>query len=156
MTEDELYGLRVGVDLSKLRSIDLRQLGLRFVFGAVISVAAALIGLRFGHRAGGLFLAFPAILPATLTLIENEEGKRAAQTDAVGAVLGAIALACFAAVAVYLLPRAPLAVTLLAASAAWVAAATSLYYCVSYLLVVRRQRREAPDRPGVLPTGRTL
>ncbi len=38
--------------------------------------------MRFGPRVGGLFLAFPAILPATLTLLEKKEGKTKACADA--------------------------------------------------------------------------
>ncbi len=150
MSEDELYGLRIRVDARKLRSVNLKQMGLRFLFGAAISVIAALVGMGFGHRAGGLFLAFPAILPATLTLIQDEEGKRAAQTDSLGAVLGAVALALFAAIAMFLLPRLSLALSLLAASAAWVAGASALYYVVAYEITTRRQRR--PKTRGVRPS----
>ena len=47
----------------------------RFMFGAAISLLAGLIGMRFGPVVGGLCLGFPAILPASLTLIEKKEGK---------------------------------------------------------------------------------
>ena len=53
---------------------------------------AAIVSLVFEVRIGGVFLAFPAILPATLTLIEKEESRRKAEDDDVGAVLGAAAL----------------------------------------------------------------
>ena len=43
----------------------------RFLFGAGISLAAGLIGMKFGPVVGGVFLGFPAILPASLTLIEE-------------------------------------------------------------------------------------
>jgi len=47
----------------------------RFMFGAAISLLAGLIGMKFGPVVGGLCLGFPAILPASLTLIEKKEGK---------------------------------------------------------------------------------
>ncbi|MFI6737609.1 hypothetical protein ACIBI9_32190 [Nonomuraea sp. NPDC050451] len=61
---------------SKLRETPIRGMVVRFVFGALVSVAAGLVGLRWGPVAGGAFLAFPAILAATLTLIEEEEHRR--------------------------------------------------------------------------------
>src|SRR5947208_1761929 len=92
---------------------------LRFVFGCAISIAAALVGMRFGQRLGGLFLAFPAILPASLTLIEEEEGDDPASINATGAVIGGAALVAFAATAAWLLPRRPPLLALAAAAAVW-------------------------------------
>jgi hypothetical protein len=62
---------RVGFEWSKTRSVKPKELGLRFVFGAAIAAVAAMVGMLLGPKAGGLFLAFPAILPASLTLIEK-------------------------------------------------------------------------------------
>ena len=45
----------------------------RFVIGGGITVMAGLIADRFGPTVGGLFLAFPAIFPASATLIEKHE-----------------------------------------------------------------------------------
>jgi hypothetical protein len=75
-------------------------------------VVAGLIAARFGSVVGGLFLAFPAILRASATLVErrvrerkakaDEDGlphcRKAAACDAVGAALGSFGLAAFAAV----------------------------------------------------------
>ena len=46
-----------------LRDKKPKDYALRFLFGASISAGAALIGLKF-PLIGGMFLAFPAILPA--------------------------------------------------------------------------------------------
>jgi hypothetical protein len=73
------------------------EIALRFVFGGVITTAAGFVAERWGAGPGGLFLAFPAILPATLTLVKEYEGRAQAADDARGAVLGAVALAGFAA-----------------------------------------------------------
>ena len=83
----------VGFDWSKLRKASPSELLIRFVFGGGIALVAAISGSVFGPRFGGLFLAFPAVLPATLTLIEKKEGTTKAWADASGGVLGAIGLA---------------------------------------------------------------
>ena len=80
------------LDLSLLRGIRLRDYAIRFAFGGSISVLAALIAQWTTGRFGGIFTAFPAILLASLTLINEEDGKRATILDAQGAVLGAVAL----------------------------------------------------------------
>ena len=41
-----------------------------------MTVAAGLIAARFGPVIGGLFLAFPAIFPASATLIEKHVRER--------------------------------------------------------------------------------
>jgi hypothetical protein len=41
-----------------------------------MTVVAGLIAARFGPVVGGLFLAFPAIFPATATLIEKHVRER--------------------------------------------------------------------------------
>lgn len=116
-----------GASLSALRDVPLGHLAIRFGFGAAISAIAALVTIEGGPRLGGVFLAFPAILPATLTLIEEQESKRAAVDDDVGAVMGAAALAVFACLIWVLMPRLGAAATLAGAAASWVAAAAALY-----------------------------
>lgn len=69
---------------------------LRFVFGGLVTASAGLVAHRFGPVVGGLFLAFPAILPASLTLVKEHDGRRSAVNDARGARIGAVALAAFA------------------------------------------------------------
>jgi len=73
---------------------------------------AGFMAKRYGPTVGGLFLAFPAIFPASATMIENHEkrrkaelgmngtlrGRMAASIDASGAALGCVGLAGFAMV----------------------------------------------------------
>jgi hypothetical protein len=109
---------------------------IRFALGGAMTVIAGLIAARYGAVVGGLFLAFPAIFPASATLIEKHvregkekaglsgvrRGKEAAALDAVGAVLGSFGLAAFGLVIWLLFERsAPLALVL--ATAAWLAVA---------------------------------
>ena len=85
------------------------EYAVRFLFGGLITALAGIIAKKFGPEIGGLFLAFPAIFPASATLIEKHEKqekerlglkgtKRAADAvsvDAAGAAIGTIGLACF-------------------------------------------------------------
>jgi uncharacterized membrane protein (GlpM family) len=91
----------------------------RFGFGGAVTACTGLIAQRYGPSIGGLFLAFPAILPASLTLVERHDGRRDAADDARGSVIGAVALFVFAAVALLLVNVSPPALTLAAATAAW-------------------------------------
>ena len=99
----------------------------RFGFGGAVTACTGLIAQRYGPAIGGLFLAFPAILPASLTLVERHDGRRDAADDARGSVLGAVALLIFAAVPLLLVNVCPPALTLVAATAAWCAAAVALW-----------------------------
>jgi uncharacterized membrane protein (GlpM family) len=116
-----------GVKLGALRDVPLRDMGVRFAFGAGISATAGVVALLYGPRVGGVFLAFPAILPATLTLIEKEESKAAAEDDDVGSILGAVALVLFAGLAWFFFPRLGAPEALAVAGAAWLACALLLY-----------------------------
>lgn len=103
----------------------------RFVFGAAISLAAGLIGMKFGPIVGGVFLGFPAILPASLTLIEKKDGKEQASIDSLGAVLGAVAMIAFAVLVVLTASRWGVVVTLVVALVVWLAVAFALYALVA-------------------------
>lgn len=118
---------RPSLKLSRVRDVRGRDLGIRFAAGALTSIASGLLSLVLSPRIGGLFLAFPAILAASLTLIEEQEDSAEAREDARGAVLGGTALAVFAAVAALALGHLPGAVALLVAAAAWFAWALAGY-----------------------------
>jgi hypothetical protein len=117
----------VGFDWSKLSKASPGDIAIRFVFGASIALVAAVAGHFFGAKVGGLFLAFPAVLPATLTLIERKEGTTKAWADASGGALGAIGLAAFAVTATLLLRWYP-AAALLLALLAWALVSVGLYF----------------------------
>ena len=101
---------RIEAKLSSLKDIKAHEYAVRFLFGGLATVAAGLIARKFGPFIGGLFLAFPAIFPASASLIESHEKKRkakvgsdgrnrgrmAASLDAQGASLGCIGLMAFA------------------------------------------------------------
>ena len=100
----------IRMDLASLKETKPHEYALRFLFGGICTVLAGLIAKRYGPGLGGLFLAFPAIFPASASLIEGHEMKRkeqhgfdgtkrgrlAASIDAVGASLGCLGLLAFA------------------------------------------------------------
>jgi hypothetical protein len=102
--------MRVQVDFSTLRQTKWHEYAVRFLFGGLITVVAGITAKKFGPGIGGLLLAFPAILPASATLIEKHEkekkeslglngvarGRSAASIDAAGAAMGSIGLFVFA------------------------------------------------------------
>ena len=102
--------MRIRADISALRETTWREYAIRFVLGGAITVITGLLAARFGPVFGGLFLAFPAIFPASATLVEKHErekkqkagiwksirGRQAATLDARGAQMGSIGLMVFA------------------------------------------------------------
>lgn len=113
--------------LSALRTIRLRDYLIRFLFGGVISVIATLIGQWTTPRIGGIFTAFPAILLASLTLINHEDGQTASEEDAQGAVLGAMAFAVAAIVLTLTLDVLAGAIAILLSLGAWLVCSVGLY-----------------------------
>lgn len=111
---------RPALDARKITGVRPRELLYRFAAGALTSIVAGVLTLLFGSKVGGVFLAFPAILAASLTLIEREEDAPHAREDARGATMGGAALTVFALVAALAIGQIAGALALLAAAAAWV------------------------------------
>jgi len=131
---------------------------IRFALGGAITLIAGLLAKKFGPAVGGLFLAFPAIFPASATLVEKHEqqrkqqrgflgvkrGKDAAALDALGASLGSIGLLVFALFVWQVLPHQSPALTLTAAAVLWFVAAGCLWLMREY----RRRFFPATPQPG--------
>jgi len=100
----------------------------RFAFGGSLTAITGLIAHAWGPAVGGLFLAFPAILPASLTLVARHEGRAKAAREARGAVLGAVALGVFAITTSLLAVHASPVVTLTVATIAWLAVSVVLWW----------------------------
>jgi hypothetical protein len=123
----------IEVKLSAVKGTKPHEYLIRFLLGGSATVLAGLLAQRFGPGIGGLFLAFPAIFPATATLLESHERKRkerigcdgtvrgrmAASIDAAGAALGSIGLCAFAVVLWRLLPRHNAALVIAGAAVVW-------------------------------------
>lgn len=103
------------------------EYALRFVFGGLVTAGAGMVADAYGPGIGGLMLAFPAILPASLTLVKRHDGRAKAIDDARGARLGSAALVAFA-IPIWLGARDwPFAVVLALATVAWMAVAGGLW-----------------------------
>ena len=124
----------VRVRVGELRGNAPRQYLLRFAFGAGVSAAAALITAAIGYRIGGAFLAFPAILPASLTWIEREHGRGQAAAEAKGGQLGALGLIAFGLIAGVTLPRVAPSAALVLATTGWSVVAIGSYMSLRTLV----------------------
>jgi len=127
--------LRIHLNPAALRRTKWYEYAVRFLFGGLITVIAGLIAKEAGPRFGGLFLAFPAILPASASLIEKHErqkkehkglqgmrrGRQAASVDAAGAAMGSIGLVAFALWTSRFLPYQPATLVLGVATVLWFA-----------------------------------
>jgi hypothetical protein len=120
----------VAIEPGRLGDISWRDIAVRFVFGALTSALAGTVSVLAGAKWAGPFLALPAILAASLTLIADEESRKRAREDARGAVLGALALAVFALIGAVAFTHVPGGWVLALAAVAWLAAATGLYWVV--------------------------
>jgi hypothetical protein len=135
--------MSVRANLSAIKQTKPHEYLIRFCLGGAITVVAGLLAQRYGPEFGGLFLAFPAIFPASATLVEKHEqqkhrrlgvpgvanrGRKAAASDARGAVLGAIALIAFAVLTWQGLSHQTNAILVIAsASLLWLIVAVSLW-----------------------------
>jgi uncharacterized protein DUF3147 len=133
--------MKVQVNLSALAETRWYEYAVRFLFGGLVTVAAGIIARQFGPVAGGLFLAFPAIFPASATLIEKHEKekkrrvglngtKRAAQAvgvDAAGAAIGCIGLVAFASIVWQGMPNYSVSFVLTVATLTWLVLAVGFW-----------------------------
>jgi hypothetical protein len=116
--------------LGRLRPGDLL---IRFALGAAISIASGLVSLNLTARFGGSFLAFPSILPASLTLIQKKEGIHRADRSAIGAVLGAVGLVVFAMIGEAAFGHLGPFTVLVLALAGWLVTAVALYGMLAFV-----------------------
>ena len=132
---------KVAARLASLKQTKPHEYAVRFLFGGLSTVLAGLIARHFGPVIGGLFLAFPAIFPASATLIEAQQkrnlarvgadgtnrGRLAAAIDARGAALGCIGLATFAFILWKFLPAHGPIIVIAVAAIAWMLVAYALW-----------------------------
>ncbi|MFY9742897.1 MAG: DUF3147 family protein [Candidatus Sulfotelmatobacter sp.] len=133
--------MKIKIDTTGLHESKWYEYVVRFAFGGTVTALAGVIAKHYGPEIGGLFLAFPAILPATATLIEKHEiekkhesgrhgtasGRKVAGVDAAGAAMGCVGLAVFALVVWKELPQSSLPLVLVEATVAWLIAAVAIW-----------------------------
>ncbi|MBR0774625.1 hypothetical protein JQ625_07270 [Bradyrhizobium diazoefficiens] len=147
--------------LVKLSSSALKQTRwyeyvVRFLLGGLATVLAGVVGDSSGVSVGGLFLALPAVFCASATLIESHarrakekagcrgrrRGQQAAALDAVGAGLGSIGLAAFAATFCALVSMTVIGAFAIAILV-WAVVAVSAWWLRRMLRVTSRHKRPA-------------
>jgi 4-hydroxybenzoate polyprenyltransferase len=133
--------MRVKFDTSVLGQTKWQQYAIRFMFGGCITVNAGLVASKFGPAVGGLLLAFPAIFPASATLIEKHEkekkekqglggtmrGRQAASVDAAGSAMGSVGLLVFALLVWQFVPNNRAWIVLPGAMVAWLAVSVLIW-----------------------------
>jgi uncharacterized membrane protein (GlpM family) len=117
----------IKMDFSQLKKIKGQDYVIRFLFGGAVSILAQLIALWTTGRIGGIFTAFPAILLASLTIINKEESRGKAVEDAQGGIIGSIGLVVTAIVLSVTLGILEPALSLLLALVIWVLCSVGLY-----------------------------
>jgi 4-hydroxybenzoate polyprenyltransferase len=139
----------VKIDPSAWKETKWYEYVIRFIFGGLITAAAGLIGKEWGPAVAGLFLAFPAVFPASATLVERHQRERkqrrglhgerrgtdAAAADAMGAAIGSIGMLAFALICWQFIPHYSTGLVLAAATLAWMLVAGSVW------IVRKRHRR---------------
>jgi Protein of unknown function (DUF3147) len=134
--------MNVSADFSALKKSKWYEYAVRFLLGGSVTLVAGLLAKRYGPVFGGLFLAFPAIFPASATLVDKHErqkkqragiqqttrGRQVAGVDAAGAALGSLGLATFAYIIWKLLPLWNVAMVFIVAVSAWLCVSCSLWW----------------------------
>jgi hypothetical protein len=153
--------MKIHVNPAALRRTEWSEYAIRFIFGGLITAATGIVAKKFGPEIGGLFLAFPAIFPATATLIEKNEkqkkqrkglrgtqrGRMAAGLDAAGAAMGSVGLLTFALFGWKFLPGHSSRMVLTAATIAWSLVAVLVWGAMEKLRAIQRRHAAAkPDR----------
>jgi len=133
--------MRVRFNFAAIRRTKPKEYSVRFLFGGTVTLLAGLVAHYYGPSVGGLFLAFPAIFPAGVTLIAKHEerrrrkvglegkerGRLAAALDTRGAMIGAAGLLFFAFSVHSILPVLPTAAALGLATLAWFASSVLIW-----------------------------
>jgi len=149
--------MTISVSTSGLKRTRWWEYPIRFALGGLVTVLAGVLAKGSGPSFGGLFLAFPAILAASSTLIERHErqmkgqkgtggiyrGRHAAGADAAGAAMGSVGLIAFAGAVEKLLPGHKAWLAILLATATWASISASVWF-IWKRGPLRRMRSKVP------------
>jgi uncharacterized membrane protein (GlpM family) len=125
---------RIGIKPEQVKKTSWRDLGVRILLGGAISVVTYLVGERFGPTVAGLFLAFPSIMPASMTLVEKHGGEDKAVNSARGTMAGTLGLVAFGATVWQLAPSLSPWLVLPTALLAWLVVAVGGWLVLEWLV----------------------
>jgi hypothetical protein len=159
--------VRIRFDSSALRQTRWNQYATRFMFGGLVTAGAGLVASHSGPVIGGLLLAFPAIFPASATLIDKHQrekkeknrvsgtvrGRQAASVDAAGSAIGSLGLIVFAVLVWQILPKHPAVAVLPGATAGWLAVSVLFWQVRKHAGILRRRSRRSPMPGRSAPKG---
>ena len=134
--------MRLKLKLDSLKETKPTEYVSRFVFGGVVTVLAGFVADHYGPVLGGLFLAFPGIFPAGVSLVEKHktlrekaEGKLGiwsargqASVEATGASVGTLGLMGFAVVLWQGLPTHNFLPMIFTATGTWIAVSSLFWW----------------------------
>jgi hypothetical protein len=134
--------MRIRLKFDSLKESKPMEYVFRFAFGGVVTVLAGLVADHYGPVLGGLFLAFPGIFPAGVSLVEKHktlreraEGKLGvwsargqASVEATGASIGTLGLMGFAVVLWQGLPTHNFLLMLFTATGTWIAVSSLFWW----------------------------
>jgi MFS family permease len=147
--------MKIGIDFSSIKQDRWYEYLERFVFGGAITAATGLIAKRFGPEVAGLFLAFPAIFPATSTLVEKHQrekkekagmpgersGRAVSSVDSAGAAMGTFGLVAFGVFVWRLLPQHSTWIVLVSATWIWLGVVVAVWM---FRKSIRKRRKRIP------------
>jgi len=161
----------VSLSTSALKRTKWYEYAIRFALGGLVTAGAGLIAKSISPSFGGLFLAFPAILAASSTLVEKHElqrkhekglngmyrGRYAAGADCAGAAMGSIGLIAFAIFIWKFLPEHSLLAVIPGAAMLWALVATAIWWSwkrnfphqLAKELGFSRSKTKSPDRDPI-------
>ena len=145
----------VSINTSGLKRGKWYEYATRFILGGLVTAGAAVLAKKFGDSFGGLFLAFPAILVASTTLVDKHErerkeekglsgvhrGRKAAGADAAGASMGSIGLIAFAGFVWKVLPSFGAWIAIGGASLLWAIISVGVWWVWKRKIVHGMSRR---------------
>lgn len=138
--------MKIEVDMSPIRQTRWTGHLRRFLVGGLVTVATGLVARAFGPVIGGLFLAFPAIFPVGVAMIQKLENqkvgpgtrgdhaRRATVAEAAGASMGSAGLLAFALTAWLASGSVDMLVALGIASGLWAVVAVTVWTTRRYLM----------------------
>jgi hypothetical protein len=134
--------MRVWLDFSTVKQTRWHEFAVRFLLGGLITAATGIIGKKYGASVGGLFLAFPAIFPASATLLDKHEkekkqraglngrgrARQLVSLDAAGTAMGSVGLFVFGLLVAELVRQHRPWIVIAAATVTWMAVSVLIWH----------------------------